>query len=247
MLQIVDADLHIHTCLSPCGDLLLSPKAAVEAAAARGLGLIAICDHNSAENVPAALRAAEGGPVTVIPGLEVASSEEVHLVTLLPTEERALEMQALVYEHLLPGTNDPRLFGEQPIVNERDEVEGFNERLLIGATSLSLKALVEACHGMDGLAIASHVDREAFGLIAQLGMIPEDLPLDAIEVSRHGDPEVVRASNPGCERFPIVRSSDAHQVDDVGTMFTRLRIEAPTLAEVRMALTGEGGRGIVPR
>lgn len=245
MLGIVEADLHIHTCLSPCGDLLLSPRAAVAAARERGIGLIAVCDHNSAANVGAALRASRGTGVTVIPGLEATSSEEVHLLTIFPDEGRALEMQRQVHEHLLPGRNDAGLFGEQVIVNERDEVEGFDDRLLIGATSLSLEALVEATHLLGGLAIASHVDREAFGLIGQLGMVPEGLALDAVEISRNADPKTSRVLLPGCERFPVIQSSDAHRVDEIGSATTRFRLEAPTFDELRMALRAEGGRGIV--
>jgi PHP family Zn ribbon phosphoesterase len=245
MPEIIEADLHIHTCLSPCGDLLFSPRAAVQAAVDRDLRMIAICDHNSAENVPAAIRAARGSDVRVIPGLEVTSSEEVHVITLFAQEERALRMQELVYEHLQPGENDPRLFGEQVVVNENDEVERFNERLLIGATSLSIDSIVRNAHDLGGLAIASHVDREMFGLIGVLGMIPANLALDAIEISKHGHPDEVHALDPGSERFPIIRSSDAHRADEVGSITTRLRIEEPTFEELRMALHGEEGRAVL--
>ncbi len=245
MRAIVEADLHIHTCLSPCGDLLLSPRSIVQAAAGIGLRLIAVCDHNSAENTPAALRAARGTRVTVIPGMEITTSEEVHVLTLFPDEEAVLGMQDLVYRNLQQGKNDERLFGSQVVVNENDEVEGFNDRLLIGATSISIQGIVDAAHGFGGLAIASHVDRETYGLIGHLGMIPEDLPLDAVEVSRRMSLEDALAAFPGIDEFPIVRSSDAHHLDDIGRASTRLSVETPSFEELRMALKREGGRGIV--
>ena len=245
MAEILDADLHVHSCLSPCGDLLLSPRAIVEAASQRGLHMVALCDHNSAENVPAALRAATGAAVTVIPGMEVNTQEEVHVVTLFPDEESVLRMQTVVYDRLLPGKNDERLFGRQVIVNEHDEVEGFNDRLLIGATSLPLEELVDTVHSFGGVAIASHIDRETFGLIGQLGMIPPGLPLDAVEVSRHSDTRSARTLLPGCEQLAIVRGSDAHKVDEIGTVATRLKIEAPTFDELRLALRREEGRAVL--
>ncbi len=242
MLEIVEADLHIHTCLSPCGDLLLSPKTIVRAAVEAGIRLVAVCDHNSAENTAAATRAATGTDVTIIPGIEVTTAEEVHVLTLFPDDDAARRMQDLIYEHLQPGKNDERLFGQQIVVNEHDEVEGFNDRLLIGATSLPIQDVVRMAHDLSGLAIASHVDRETYGLIGHLGMIPEDLPLDAVEVSRLTDLETARATLPGIERFPVVRSSDAHHPSEIGRITTRLTLEAPTFDELALALGGKGGR-----
>ncbi len=245
MPRIIEADLHVHTCLSPCADLLLSPRAVVQAAVRVGIGLVAVCDHNSAENTAAAVRAARGTGVTIVPGLEITTAEEVHILTLFADGGGAGRMQNLVYRHLQPGKNDERLFGQQIVVNEHDEVEGFNDRLLIGATSLPIQDVVRAVHDLGGLAIASHVDRETFGLIGHLGMIPEGLDLDAVEISRQMDPPTARAAFPGIERFPIVRSSDAHQPDEIGRTTTRLAIESPTFDELRLALRCEQGRGIV--
>jgi PHP family Zn ribbon phosphoesterase len=177
--------------------------------------------------------------------MEVTSAEEVHLVTLFPDEDKVMQMQDLVYQQLQPGENDPKFFGEQIVVNELDEVEGFNERLLISATMMPIEQVVDAVHELDGLVIASHVDREMFGLIGQLGMIPEGLALDAIEISKFGNVRALRESCQGSERFPIVRSSDAHEINDLGTITTQFRVENPTFDELRMALRGEGGREVL--
>ncbi|MBI5188431.1 MAG: PHP domain-containing protein, partial [Nitrospirae bacterium] len=169
------ADLHIHTCLSPCADLLITPYRIVEKAASLGLNIIAICDHNSAENVEVAKRVAKEKGINAISGIEITSSEEVHILGLFGDIEDALKMQDIVYENLQLGENDEEVFGMQVIVNEKDEVLDFNKRLLIGATRLSVNKIVETIHSLGGLAIAAHIDREGFGIIGQLGFIPPEL------------------------------------------------------------------------
>ena len=176
-------DTHIHTCLSPCAELDMHPSAIVDAAIRAGLDSIAVCDHNSAENAAAVQRAGNAAGLAVIPGMEITSSEEVHILGLLPDIAAAMELQSKVYRSL-PGRNDESAFGMQVIANEFAEVLGFKEHLLSGATTLNLDRVVAAIHDVDGLAIASHVDREGFGIIGQLGFIPPGLPLDAIEVSQ---------------------------------------------------------------
>ena len=149
----------------------MSPRRIVAEARLRGLDLIAVTDHNSAENARAALRAAEGTPA-VLPGLEVCSSEEVHVLALFDSLEAALALQEEVYRGIT-AANDPERFGLQVIANEHDEVlTGFDEHLLAGATAWSVESVVEAIHDVGGLAVAAHVDREGFGIIGQLGMIP---------------------------------------------------------------------------
>ena len=166
------ADLHIHTCLSPCAGLDMSPRNIVSEAKRKGLEVIGICDHNSAENVPAVEKTAAREGITVIGGMEVTSKEEVHILALFSDEEGLFSLQEIVHENL-HGTNDEKLYGEQVIVNEEEEVIGFSDKLLIGATDISIEQLVQLIHERDGLAIAAHVDREGFGIIGQLGFIPK--------------------------------------------------------------------------
>ncbi|MBU2498409.1 MAG: PHP domain-containing protein, partial [Proteobacteria bacterium] len=155
------ADLHIHSCLSPCAELDMSPRAIVEKSLEMGVEIIALCDHNSAENVGAAMRAGAQRGLLVLPGMEINSMEEVHTLAIFETEKQALNMQEMIYRHLR-GTNRPELFGDQVVANEFDEVEGFNDRRLIGATELRLQQIVREVHRLGGLCIASHVDRPAF-------------------------------------------------------------------------------------
>ena len=244
MARDYTCDFHIHTCLSPCGDLDMHPQALIEAALTKNLDIIPICDHNSMENAGYVMRAAAGSTITVLPGMEVTSAEEVHVVALMEDLGRAQKLQDLVYAHL-NGMNDEDVFGVQAVVNEHGEVEGLNTRLLIGATSLTLKQLVDAIHDLQGLAIASHIDREAFGIIGQLGFIPPDVRFDALEVSAALGIAKARQRYPELADYPFITSSDAHYIKDIGRNVIRLRLEAPSLAEIQSALRDENGRSIL--
>jgi PHP family Zn ribbon phosphoesterase len=233
------ADLHIHTCLSPCADLEMSPRNIVSAAKRKGLQVIGICDHNSAENVPAVAKNAAREGITVIGGMEVTSKEEVHILALVGDEEHLFSLQEIVYEHLY-GTHDETLYGEQLIVNEEEEVIGCSTKLLIGATEIALERLVDLIHEHEGLAIAAHIDREGFGIIGQLGFIPEGLPLDALELA---DP-AKRAHLPLKNHLPFITSSDAHTLEDVGRRTTTFLMKTVSLQELRRCLSGEEGRTI---
>jgi hypothetical protein len=244
MARVYTCDFHIHTCLSPCGDLDMHPRALIAAVRSRGLDIIAVCDHNSMENAGYVMRAAIGTEVTVLPGMEITSAEEVHVVALLQDLDRAQRLQDLVYDHL-SGLNDEDVFGVQAVVNECGEVEGLNPRLLIGATTLTLTSLVDAIHDLDGLAIASHIDRESFGILGQLGFIPPDVRFDALEISSSMGTKHARQRYPELADYPFVTSSDAHYLADIGRGIVRLSMDAPTIAEIAKALKSEDGRSMV--
>ncbi len=237
-------DTHIHTCLSPCASLDMHPAALVDAAMRAGLDAIAVCDHNSAENAAAVQRAGVSAGLHVIPGIEITSAEEVHILGLLPDLEAALALQSKIYR-ALPARNDENTFGMQVIANEFAEVLGFDDHLLAGATTLALDQVVAAIHDVDGLAVASHADREAFGIMGQLGFIPPGLPLDAIEVSRRMPLSVARSAFSPKGEYPILCASDAHEPKDIAGAATFMFMEEATLAEMRRALAGEGGRTIL--
>jgi len=231
------ADLHIHTCLSPCADRDMSPPAVVRWGRKRGLHVIAVCDHNSAENVEAAIRAAEGAGLAVIGGMEITSREEVHVLGLFKDDRALQSAQEVVYENLR-GENVPETFGEQLVMNERGEVVRHNSRLLIGATALSLEEVVQTVHRLGGLAIAAHVDRPRFSLISQLGFVPAGLGLDGVEVCSDEPPAVP-------EDLAVIRSSDAHRPEEIGCRYTRFLVERPTASEIGMALHRMDGRRVL--
>ena len=244
LLKKFRADLHIHSCLSPCSDWDMSPKQIVEKSLEARLDLIAICDHNTAENAASAIREGARQGISVLPGMEVCSKEEVHLVTLFKKIEDTLKMQEYVYAHL-PGENQPEVFGHQVVADEHDHVLGENPHLLIGATHLGLLEIVEKVHHLDGICISSHVDRPSYSLIGQLGFIPEDLHLDAVEVSYRTPLDKARTAIAGIKGYPCVTASDAHFLKDIGKAWTEFILAAPTLEEIRMALAGTEGRRIL--
>lgn len=244
MLKRFRADLHIHTCLSPCGSLEMLPTRIVEKAKLEGLDLIGICDHNSSENVAAVKKIGERENLKVLGGMEVTSKEEVHILALFDEDEDLLELKRIVYENL-HGVNDEQLFGEQLVADEQDEILNVNTKLLIGATELSIDKIVEIAHSLRGLVIASHVDRERFGIIGQLGFIPDELALDALEVSpifNSGKAELNFSQAPG---FPLVTFSDAHFLEDIGKGSTTFLIKEPKVYEIKKALLDKDGRKIL--
>lgn len=242
MLRKVKADLHIHTCLSPCGDLEMSPQNIVTQAKTKNLDLLGICDHNSAENVPALRKAAKKDKIEVLPGIEVTTQEEVHILALFNDISSVSELQKIIYQNL-PGENDDKTFGLQVAVNELGEVLHFNKHLLIGATTIPLEEIIKIIHSLGGLSIASHIDRQAFSLISQLGFIPDKLPLDALEVSPLLSlSEAKKRYKP---ELPLVCFSDAHYLKDIGQCYTLFSIEKTSIQEIKKAFLNQGGRKII--
>ncbi len=219
------------------------PPDVMKRAAEMGIDIMAICDHNSCENAAPFIAAGRKGNVVVFPGMEVCTKEEAHILGLFDSLDAAMHLQDLVYAHL-EGVNDEETFGIQAIVDEKGDPIDINERLLIGATDLSIEDVVDAIHSCEGVAIASHIDRESFSIIGQLGFIPDHLTLDALELSNRMKEKEITLWQREYARFPFVRGSDAHCLDEVGQCLTTLIMNAPTFEEFRKALAGNEGRGI---
>jgi len=244
LLRELKADLHVHTCLSPCADWEMSPRKIIRACRAAGLGLIAVCDHNSAENAGAVMSVGRRRGLAVLPGMEICSREEVHVLAIFGELEQALAMQERVYAHL-PGENRPDVFGHQIVATEADEVLAQNPRLLIGATALSLADIVRSTHALKGLSLAAHVDRPTNGIIQQLGFIPQGLDLDGVEVSHRISPAAAKSALPAIGNLPCLTFSDAHVLSDIGRAHTGFLLEAATFEELCLALKATRGRRVL--
>ncbi|MBW1892728.1 MAG: PHP domain-containing protein [Deltaproteobacteria bacterium] len=240
-LKWYTADLHIHTCLSPCADWAMSPIKIVEKSRKKGIDIIAICDHNSAENAEAVINAGKKKGLCVLPGMEICSREEVHILSIFERLEQAVAMQEYVYSHL-EGVNNPEVWGYQVVADENDKVIYENPKLLIGATTLGLGKIADMINLLDGISIAAHIDRRTFGIISQLGFIPIDLQIDGVEISSHITVEEALEKIPDIGNKPCFASSDAHFPDDIGKANTRFFIMEPAFAEIRLAIQKKKGR-----
>jgi len=223
-------DLHIHTCLSPCAELEMTPKNIVRQAKYQGLDIIGICDHNSCENVPYARNAAKDEDIFVIGGMEITTREEVHILALFENDKILFSMQELVYEHL-HGENDEALFGSQVIVNENNDAVDISTKLLIGATDISIDYLIQYIHELNGIAIAAHIDRDFNSIISQLGFIPYDLAIDALGLSTIKELEHYRHLH-----FPLVTFSDAHILNDIGKNYITLSLNQIQYREIQSTI-----------
>ena len=229
-------DLHIHSCLSPCGDDDMTPANIVGMAAIKGLDVIAVTDHNSCRNCPAVMRAAEKYGILAVPGMEINTSEEVHAVCLFPTLERALEFDAYVYEKLVKFPNNEVVFGKQQLYDEEDNVCGTEPNLLINATEISFDELWTLVRGYDGVMFPAHIEKSANSLIANLGFIPPDSQFRTAEMKDLKKLHEVKRANPYLENCRIISKSDAHYLEHIKEPELTLHVEERTVAAVIQAL-----------
>ena len=244
MLKVFNCDLHIHTCLSPCAELDMHPRALVERSLEKKLDMIAISDHNASANVRYVMEAAAGKNIQIIPAMEITTSEEVHLLALFGSLPDLMKLQTIIDQHLF-GENDETRFGVQAIVNELGEVEGLNNQLLIGATDLAIDDTVDIIHQFGGLAIPAHIDRESFSVLSQLGFIDEHAHFDALEISKLTGIRQGRLRYQELNRYPFITSSDAHFIRDIGISTTKILMAEPNFTELTMAFSGQNGRRIL--
>lgn len=218
--MICKADLHIHSCLSPCASLDMSPLAIVTRAKEVGLNCLTLTDHNSAGNCAAMGRLCAKEGVLFFPGLEVTTAEEAHIVCLFGTADAALELGRAVYDALPRIENKPEKTGDQVLVNEEDEVEGFEDRYLGTACAFAIDDLRERVSSLGGLFIAAHIDKPCFSVISQLGFLTGDF--SAVELSRAG------AMREDARRlagdYTAVTASDSHYIHTIGS--ARIEFEA---------------------
>ncbi|MEG1345959.1 MAG: PHP domain-containing protein [Acidaminococcaceae bacterium] len=238
-------DFHIHTLLSPCAEIEMTPHHIVLRAAEAGVQMLAITDHNTSANVEAALVAAEEYGVKVFPGMEVECKEEAHLVLLFDRLEQVQAMQSVVDAAMSGRKNVPERFGSQFVVDADDEFVAEEERLLLAPLTLSAAAIISSCSALGGLSIAAHIDRPAYSLVGQLGFLPPDLDLAAAEISPPGLAELqLQRLRRLVGTLPYITNSDAHRMADflAGPKNLVRLATAPTVAELKLALAGAEGR-----
>ena len=209
-------DFHIHSLLSPCGDCDMTPNNIVNMAALLGLNAIAVSDHNAVGNVRSAMEVAKEVGITVVPGMEVETEEEVHILTLYPTIEAAEEAAGEVHKKLPNIKNRPEIFGEQIFMDKEDNITGYEEKLLISPCAMSMNYLFNVVKSVGGIYIPAHVDRHSYSVLTNLGFIPDDIDIKNIEISRMTqDVDAFLSSREELKAYNIYRNSDAHYLQDM--------------------------------
>jgi 3',5'-nucleoside bisphosphate phosphatase len=237
------ADLHVHTVLSPCAEVEMIPPLIVQEALDHHIDIIAITDHNASANVLAVQKAADGTGLTVLPGMEVQSHEDVHLLCLFASLADLEAWQHQVDLSLPDTINQPEHFGEQYVVDKYGEYIRTETRLLLTATEFSIEEVIQHVNDLGGLVIPAHVDRKAYGLFPTLGFIADWWHFPALEISRHIKPEILHEKFPTSRNHPLIQSGDVHRLNEfLGTSL--FEIEVPTLSEICLALRGENGRNV---
>lgn len=229
-------DMHIHTCLSPCGDDDMTPANIVGMSALKGLDVIAITDHNSCKNCAAAIKLGEEYGITVIPGMELTTAEEVHVVCLFPTLEKALEFDKYVEKHILPIPNQPETFGKQQIMNEHDEVIGEFPTLLISATDISYDDVYDLLQAYEGIMIPAHIDKTSFSLISNLGFVPPDSNFTVFEVKNMKNLHALTASNPSLSSKKVITNSDAHYLEYISEPVNTIYAFSKSIKDILFSL-----------
>ena len=219
------------------------PPLIVRQAMAKEIDIIAVTDHNASANVRAVQEASVGTGVTVLPGMELQTREEVHVLCLFDTLPQLETWQEIVDHSLPPLNNRPGFFGEQFVVDKSGNYVSIETRLLVVSAELSLDRAVVTVDRLGGLAIPAHVDLPAFSLITNLGLVPPDLPIYGLEISRHTDPSDAKSRNPIFRDYSLIQNGDVHLLDDfLGA--TEFLIACPTVAEIRLALRRRRKRAV---
>lgn len=231
----------MHTVLSPCAEIEMLPPLIVSEAKVRGIDLIAITDHNASANISAVQKAALGSGITVLPGMELQTKEEVHVICLFDTIEQIIQFQNIVDQKLPPIKNRPEYFGEQLVVDDKGDFVRKEERLLITSTDLSINEAYSLVDELGGIFIPAHVNRKANGLLEILGFVPDDIPILALEISRHISPKDAKITYPQINSFEIIQNGDVHRLSEfIGT--TIFEMENPSISEIKLAIRNEGNR-----
>lgn len=229
------ADLHIHSLLSPCGSLEMSPREIIARAIERGLDMIAVSDHNSTYHCELAVALGREAGIAVLRAAEVTSAEDVHSLVILPDEASTISFQEWIDRHCSRMPHNPDIFGDQVVIDRDENIIREIDYFLPAALNATIDEVEAAAHNHGGLFIPAHIDRPAMGIIGQLGFIPDDLFVDAVEaVGVTGD-----------LLYPVIRNSDAHMPGHIGRRYTEYMLESPSFVELAMALRGEGGRHII--
>jgi len=210
------------------------PPLIINEALKKGVNLLAVTDHNASANIQAIQKAAQGTGITILPGMELQTKEDIHSICLFDTLDQVNHLQSIVDKQLPNMQNNIDFFGEQFVVDETGDFIRREERLLITSTNLSLNETWQIVSDLQGILIPAHVDRKAFGLLPVLGFVPKDIPLEALEISHQITPEKAKMRYPELNNYPLIASGDAHQLESISGA-TYFKMQTPSIAEIKLA------------
>lgn len=231
-------DLHIHSCLSPCGDNEMTPYNLVNMAKICGCDIIALTDHNTCLNCESAMKVGEDIGLTVVPGMELCTSEEIHCICLFPELKNALSFSDYVKSTLPPVKNREKIFGNQYIMDERDNILSSFELLLTTASGISIEILDELMKDYGGLWYPAHIDRSSYSILSSLGDFPEGLETSCFELTYGADEGFYRENYPEAKNRRLIRSSDAHYLESLMTDKEIIELETKTAEKLIKKLSG---------
>lgn len=245
MYKVFRADLHVHTVLSPCGSLEMSPVRIIDEALRKHIDILAVTDHNSTKQCRVVMELGKQSGLTVWGGAEINTREEVHCLALFDAPEAIDRFQEWLDQWLIKVPNNPDFFGDQVWVDAFDNILGEENRLLISSVDRNLDESFEAVKALGGVFIPAHIDRPSNSLNSQLGFVPPDIKADALEISPNVVAEVVEKKGWGKIK-PLVAGSDAHWPENLGRHLTLLNMKNASFEEFERALNAVGGRWVVP-
>lgn len=225
-------DLHIHSCLSPCGDNEMTPYNLVNMAKICGCDVIALTDHNTCLNCESAMKVGEDIGLTVIPGMELCTSEEIHCICLFPEIKNALAFSDYVKTTLPPVKNREKIFGNQYIMDERDKITDSFDLLLTTASGISIEAVSGLMKTYGGLWYPAHIDRNSYSVISALGDFPESLETPCFELTYEADEKLYREKYSATKNKKLLRSSDAHYLENLMTEKCEIEAEKNSIEEI---------------
>jgi 3',5'-nucleoside bisphosphate phosphatase len=244
-MKTFKADLHIHTILSPCASLEMSPVNIVRKALEKGIDIIGITDHNSTRQCRIVMKEAETAGLKVYPGVEITTREEIHCLAYFNSLDDADRFQEYLDEELPFIKNDPTLFGYQVVVDEHENIVFEEEKLLISALKSGIDQVEVAVHQLNGVFIPAHVNKPKDSIISQLGFIPDNLNADAFEITRHTNRDTFLKVNRLSDKTQLINNSDAHMLESVGENVSFYEMESTDFSEFCLALKNASGRKVV--
>lgn len=244
-MNVFQADLHIHSVLSPCSNLDMSPVNIIQAASKQKLDIIGITDHNSTRHGPIIKRIGEQCGIFVLQGVEVTTKEEIHCLAFFENEDFLNEFQQYLTEHLPFVQNDPNYFGYQVVVNDEEHIIEEIESLLIVGIDQSIDEVDRKIRTLNGIFIPAHIDRPHNGLLSQIGFMPKQMIPDAIEINGSSLKTDFLIKYPEFSRFSIIKNSDAHSLSQIGCRQTGFKLDKVSFGEIVLALHKEYGREVI--